>query len=320
MPVTMLRPGDTSKPNPFTVCLVANPFLEAPYDSNQFVPDPVMQAKVEFDNTVQYIQDALFCRLPNQVEPALSDPRLAASVRVVEIWEPNLPEEPGNALVGQDFASHQLWTRRLACRDFVRTRQIEADVIFALSASATHTRATTWYATDNDGAGGVGFTYDQQRRQHCYETLVPGCVALHVTSTSLTALHEFQHAMSSYTNGALVDLYVESPTDINCRNGRPIPPLFVVYNGQSYQSDLNRDSIGYPPGSQRYHSEAIDATRMVVMDNYWNSTPSEACANDKLTRQFVVDRILAKMLRPTAPAVARTSSPSRSSLASEPSV
>jgi hypothetical protein len=303
------------------VCLVANPFLEAPYDSNQFVPDPIMQSKAQFDNAVQYILDALFCRLPHQVEPALSDPRLATGVRLMGIWEPNLPDEPGNALVGQDSASNQLWSRRLACRDFVRSRRIEADVIFAVSSSATHTRATTWYATDNDAAGGVGFTYDQQRRQHCYETLVPGCIALHVSSTSLTALHEFQHAMSSYTNGALVDLYVDCRPDINCRNGRPIPPLFVIYNGQSYQSDLNRDSIGYPPGSQRYHSEAIDPGRMVVMDNYWNSTPSEACANDKLTRQFVLDRILAKMSRPASPAVASTpASSSRSSLRSQPSV
>lgn len=300
MPVTILRPGDINKANPFTVCLVGNPFLEAPRDSGQLMPDPVMQAKPQFDRTVQYIQDALFCRLPNQVEPALSDPRLAANVRVVEIWEPNLPKLPENALVAQDYASDQLWSRRLVCRDFVRARDVEADVIFAISASRSHTRATTWYATDDDGAGGVAFLYDQQQRQHCFETLVPGCVALHVSAESLTALHEFHHAMSSYTNGALVDLYVESPPEINCKRGRPIPQLFVIYNGHQYTSDQNRDSSGYPPGSQRYHSEPIDATRMVVMDNYWNSNPSEACANDRLTRQFVLDRILAKMARPPA--------------------
>src|SRR5207247_4595238 len=39
--IQVIRAGDTVKPNPFTICIVANPALEAPWTSGQFMADPI---------------------------------------------------------------------------------------------------------------------------------------------------------------------------------------------------------------------------------------------------------------------------------------
>lgn len=47
--VRIVRPGDISKNDPFTICVVANPALEAPLRSGQFIVDPITGARAEFD-------------------------------------------------------------------------------------------------------------------------------------------------------------------------------------------------------------------------------------------------------------------------------
>ena len=298
--IRILRAGDTTKANPFTICIVANPALEAPWQTGQFIIDPITADAAAFDACADYINQSLFGGLPNQQETALADPAIAPFVKVVSIIESGLPPADANALVAQDSESDLLIARRTVFRPFLAARNLDADVAYAVSKSNTHTRASAWFTSDDDTQGGVPFTFDGQTLAHRYQCLIPGTIAIHSSATSLTALHEFHHAISSYTNGSIVDLYVDSSPGLNCKTGRPIPPDFAVYNGVTMASDPVRDHLGYPPSWQSYHCELHDPNLPAIMDNYWLAAPaadSNACQNDRITRQFVSDRVRAKLSR-----------------------
>jgi hypothetical protein len=70
---------------------------------------------------------------------------------------------------------------------------------------------------------------------HRFYKVVPGTIAIHSTASSLTAVHEFGHAISSYTNGKIMDLYVDSAAGFDNLLGRRIPPIFCDYNGRNFQ-------------------------------------------------------------------------------------
>jgi hypothetical protein len=176
---------------------------------------------------------------------------------------------------------------------------LHADVAFAVSASPTHNRASAWFTSDDDSRGGVPFTLDGVSLSHRYYCLIPGTVALPADSKSITALHEFGHALSSYTNGGVTDLYVNSNPALNVKQGRPIPIVFGQYNGANFLSDQTRDGLGYPPSWQSYHCELINPAIPAVMDDYWLAATGvpEQCEHDKITRQFLLDRLRAKTMR-----------------------
>lgn len=229
--IRILRAGDITKSNPFTICIVANPALEAPWQTGQFAIDPIAADPAAFDACADYINQSLFGGLPNQREQVLSDPAIAPRVRVISVFESGLPPVDANSLVAQDSTSELLIARRTVFRAFLAARSLSADIVYAVSKSGTHTRASAWFTSDDDGRGGVPFTLDGQVLTHRYECLIPGAIAIHSTATSLTAVHEFHYAISSYTNGSIVDLYVDSSAGLNCKRGRPIPTGFATYNG-----------------------------------------------------------------------------------------
>lgn len=68
---TVIRHGDTSKPDPFTILVVANPVLEQPLDSGIFVVDPIMSNPTGFASCVNYVNLSLFAKLPGQADPML---------------------------------------------------------------------------------------------------------------------------------------------------------------------------------------------------------------------------------------------------------
>jgi hypothetical protein len=154
-----------------------------------------------------------------------------------------------------------------------------------------------WYTTDDDARPGAAFSLDGIALSHRHWYLVPGTVAIHMNATSLTAVHEFQHAASSYSNGQVVDLYTDSLPGLNCKRARPIPASFANYAGTVYPSDLTRDGLGYPVGWQSYHCALHDPTSPAVMDNYYAAVSPEQCQNDTITRQFMIDRLRAKIAR-----------------------
>lgn len=299
-PVTrVIRAGDATKRDPFTICVVGNPALEAPWRSGQFIPDPVTVAQADFDRSTRQIKQVLFGRLPNQAETFLGDPSIGSKVRMITLFAAGLPAEDENSLVGQDGVSSLLVTRRAVFKSFLARYGLAADVVFAVSGSESHNRASAWLTSDDDGGPGLPFTLDGVALHHRFHNLIPGTVALHTTSGSVTALHEFGHALSSYSNGQIVDLYVDSPAAANNKRGRPIPTRFAVYDGINIAADPVRDGIGYPPGWQSYHSALHDPEYPALMDDYWQATgeAAERCQHDQLTRRFLLDRVRAKQSR-----------------------
>jgi hypothetical protein len=297
-PITVL-PGDAGKPNPFTILIVANPALEAPWSSGTVIRDRIVSKKAEFDACVKYIVDALTQALPLCAEPLLNDPVIRGRTRILSLFDPTLPVSPRNAFVGLDSGSSLLIARRDEINAFIAAKGILADIVYAITAGDDlHDRASAWFTTDDAAAGGIAFNFDGNNLTHCYEAAIPGTIAMHAHTTGPTAAHEFCHAISSYSNGSIVDLYVDSLPGINNKRGRPIPGVFGSMNTMSYGSDPSRDHIGYDAGWQSYHSDLTDATRPALMDNYWHAADPLACQNDRITRNFIIDRLRAKTGRP----------------------
>lgn len=297
--IRVIRTGDNTKPDPFTICVVSNPALEVPWQSGQFITDPVTTAQAEFDSSVRYVERALFGALPNQAEALLGDASISPQVRMVSLFVQGLAAEDANALVGQDGLSNLLVARRRTFKPFLARYNLVADVVYAISKSESHTRASAWFTSDDDSRPGIPFTLDGVALHHRFYNLIPGTIAQHTTSTSLTAVHEFSHALSSYSNGQIVDLYVDSPPGANNKRGRPIPGRFAVYNGTNIAADPARDGIGYPPQWQSYHAALHDSNFPAVMDDYWQAVDGipEHCQHDQLTRRFLLDRVRAKQAR-----------------------
>lgn len=298
--IKTIRAGDTSKTNPFTVIIVSNPALESPWKSGTFMVDPITSNQAAFDACAGYVVDALFGKLPNQSEKFIADPAIAPKIRIISLFVSGLPAQHSNSLVAQDGASVLLVARRAVFIPFLSGFGLDvADVVYAVSQSESHSRASAWFTSDDDGLGGVSFRLDGGTFHHRFFNTVPGTIALHSSSTSLTAVHEFSHALSSYSNGSVVDLYVDSGPGLNNKNGRPIPPNFATYQGSSMASDPSRNGLGYDAGWTSYHCELLDASLPAVMDNYWRAGDGvpEHCKHDKITRQFLMDRLRAKISR-----------------------
>ncbi|HEU0051526.1 MAG TPA: hypothetical protein VFQ39_00070, partial [Longimicrobium sp.] len=143
------------------------------------------------------------------------------------------------------------------------------------------------------------FVVDGLAFHHRHESLVPGTIAQHASAGSLTALHEFAHALSSYSNGLLADLYVDGSEGVNNKHGRPIPATFASYDGAVFATDPARDGLGYPEGWRSYHCQLHDPEYPAIIDDYWQARDglSERCQHDQITRRFLLDRVRAKLGR-----------------------
>ena len=297
----ILRSGDTSKSNPYTILLIANPALETPWNSSTFMVDPIMSDQVGFDSCVQNAVACVFGTRPGQAETFLADPLIGPRIRVVSIFQVGLDALDANSLVAQDGVSNMLIARRQVYVAFLARLGQQADVVYSITKSDSHTRASAWYTSDNDAGPGVNFTLSGVALSHRFYCLIPGTIALHISSSSVTPLHEFGHAASSYSNGSVCDLYLDSPPALNNKRGRPIPINFGTYNSAAFASDGARGGIGYPPGWQSYHSELNNPSLPALMDDYWQASTGgggpDACQHDKITRQFLRERIIAKLSR-----------------------
>jgi hypothetical protein len=300
--LAVVRPGDTTKAHPYTIVIIANPVLETPTGSGVYAVDPIMANLAAFNASVNYIVTNLFGGLAEQRETFLNSPGIGPKIRVLSLVVPNLPVNGSNALCGQEATGNIIDPLRSAFLPFLKRFNLQADVAYAVTASPTHTRASAYPGTDDDLSAGVSFTMDGRTLNHRFFSSIPGTIAISTTSSSMTALHEFGHASSSFNNGYVTDLYVDNrpiANTINAKDGRPIPVNFANYNGTNMLSDKTRDGLGYPATWQNYHCELIDATLPAIMDNYFQApdgTPTH-CRHDRITRQFFIDRITAKLAR-----------------------
>lgn len=292
---------DRSSSNPFTIAIILNPFLYSPGGSPTLVRDPLQGHLPDFYDAARYIVDCLYGRLPAQAEKLLDDWRLRGKIRVDSYVDCGAGQSDANALVALDDMGDLLIPRRQHVLNWLTRNRIFADVAYVVSGSTTHGRAAAYMATDDEGQGGTPFHYDGTSYMHCYYSSVPGTIAIHSTSRSLTALHEFSHAVSSYSNGMIIDLYINgtNKSGINKKHGRPIPVDFCDYNGMVHRSDLGRGPLGYGTGWTSYHCELFDASSPALMDDYWREPHGvpERCQHDKISRQFLLDRLIAKIGR-----------------------
>jgi hypothetical protein len=300
MPATIavLQNGDAHVANPYTIAIVANPALESSAGSGVFLADPILLDMAAFDGAATYIYDVLFGRLPGQAEQLLADRRLGPRMRVVKVFDV-LPATDANSLVTLPDAQ-LLEPRRDFFAPFLANYAITADVAYAVSASATNWLASAFYTTEDTARGGRPFDVDGSPFTHWNYCTIPGTVAIHSAARGMTALHEFGHAASSYSDGMVLDQYVDGGVGLNNKRGRPIPPVFGTLTGTSYNSDATRDGLHYPAGWQSYHPELSDPRVPSLMDNYKKAPGrmSEACQFDMLTRQFLYDRLGTKVSRP----------------------
>jgi hypothetical protein len=299
--VCYIRKPGANKPNnnPYTICIIANPFYESPTNSGSLFVDPISHSEQLFNSKVSYILSALFGQLPNQAETMLLP--VSHEFRVISIFDDELQSADENALVSEQ--DDLVVARQLNFATFLATyqagsqQQLKADVAFAVTA-ANNSRSSAWYTQDNDAGGGIPFVYEGRTLHHRFENIHPGTIALHTSAVSLVALHEFGHAASSFTNGMILDLYLDNIPAINVKRGRPIPVQFASYSQTNFACDPVRDGLGYEPGWTSYHCQLINAHAPAVMDNFWYGTPPEQCVHDAITRRFLMDRVNAIMSRP----------------------
>ena len=146
---TVIRAGTPGKVDPFTILVIANPALEAPWNSGTFVADSMatQAQRSNFDACVSYVEQSLFTGLPGQAEVILGDLAISPHIRVLSLLITGLPAESRYAFVAQDGVSNLLDARRNAIRDFLIEQNLIADVVYAISASASHQRASAWFTT-----------------------------------------------------------------------------------------------------------------------------------------------------------------------------
>ena len=297
--VTVLQPGDTTKLTPYTIALIANPALETGPGTGAFLPDPIQTDPTAFDRAAAYTYDVLFGRLVGQAERLLADAAIGLLVRVVKVWHAGLSPADTTALVTH-FPPNLTEARRTKFAPFLANYGLTADVAYALTASATHERATAWFTTEDTTRGGVAFTVDGAARTHWHFCAIPGTVAQHVSSRSMTGLHEFGHAASSFTDGMVVDQYVDGGVGINNKKGRPIPTAFGTVDAATFRLGRSAGRAGLP-GRVAVVPPGLDQPAVPsLMDNYWMAPSGvpEQCVFDTLTRAFFRARLLAKLSRP----------------------
>ncbi len=285
------------KEAPYAIGFFACPAIRT--NAGALVADPVIADRPAFHAAVARSLDNLL----RSAEDVLRANNLEAAVQFVCVHDETRALVDAFALVQED-STNMIEARRDLFRGFADDYLVAADVGFALSGSATHTRSTAWFTTDDAGRPGVGFTYDGAAFSHRRFASVPGTVALSTTAGGLTALHEFGHAASDFNNGMVDDLYVDGlrpGLQVNKKARAlatdPVPPNFAAYDFTEFASDAARDGLGYPATWTSYHCELLDPARPNMMDNFWFADDPRLCRLDRLTRAWLADRLAAKASR-----------------------
>lgn len=295
--------GDQGTVHPFYILVLNNIALERPLNSGVFSADMngagVGGRDIKlFTSCAEYLYKSVFGKLPGQCDQMLGRSMHASKVKFHSMYISDLIATDATAFAGEEVASGtgMLTPRRTAVSGMLNWLGVNPDVVFIVTNSPTHTRASAFASKDDIGRGGVATSYDGHPFIHCYWHSLPGIATIHVTgSTSLTGAHEFCHAFSSYPNAFIADLYVDGSAAFNRKSGRPIPSQFAEYAGKSYATDMN---FPYPAGWKSYHSQREDANNPALMDNFWTGNPvPNVCRNDEITSAFILDRLAVKVSR-----------------------
>src|SRR5258708_17385456 len=88
----------------------------------------------------------------------------------------------GPALVGEDgvAGSTIISPRRSAVPSFLSYIGLNPDIVFIISRSPAHTRASAYGTTDDDNRGGITAYYNGRVIVHRYYHVIPGMAAINV--------------------------------------------------------------------------------------------------------------------------------------------
>jgi hypothetical protein len=301
--VRTLYPGRPTM-EPYTFIFAANPAIEPPLfvAGNAPVTDPVLSDRTAFHDVVRHC----LTNLLTLTESLLRTDNFEANIRFVSIFDRAAEATAANTLVGR-VSPNLIEPLRERLNSFVGRYWENPDIVFCISGNSGNTRASAWFTTDDNSRAGVSFTYDGTTPTHRRYTDIPGSAAIStfMDTTGLTAIHEFGHAASDFNNGMVIDLYVDGTRTgfvvnkkMRVRATDSIPNNFGSYGTTTFQSDQNRDGLGYPATWRSYHPALVDTTRPNLMDNYWNAASQpQQCRLDGLTFNWFADRLRAKILR-----------------------
>jgi hypothetical protein len=182
------------------------------------------------------------------------------------------------------------------------------DIVYAVTDSATFTRASAQAIVDAAPTNAGPYTYDGTNRGHGLRPRRPGVIALstNMDTTGLTAIHEWGHAASE-ASAWVWDLYVDAGSgtfDVNKKFRTlatdAVPANFATVDTTTYAADASRDSLGYPADWRSYQPALRVANRPNLMDNYWQAAAGGVlqCRFDPLTFDWLLRRTRAKANRP----------------------
>lgn len=334
----ILSEGSSKNGNePYTIAIVANPVLESeilPADEPlKWRRDPILNKPALFQSKVACIIGSL---ASNQMirERFLDNDKM----RIITYFNPDLvPQDKlikdgKNALcLEKDFdiiiepIQRQNGENRL--NDFLDRELLDGsgnrfmvDVVFAVTASDTHTRSSALYTIDKKDPLGplYKFRYKQGspviERHHAPFPEIPGLVAYSAWDTRLkTPLHEFAHAMSSTVNGLIHDEYYDDvpqpvsinnppfPLDILGKNlliinkqaGKTIPDVFGIYDFRDQERTFVADrAVIKPPDFEAFVPARLNPRVPCTMDI---STDQDRF--DRFIEIFMHDRLQVKSER-----------------------
>jgi hypothetical protein len=284
---------------PYTFVFAATPAFEAL--GGGAGADAVLTNRPGYHDIVRHCVENLL----TLTESLLREDNLDASVRFVSIFDNTQGATSANALV-RAIAPNMIEPVRERMNGFTGRYGEDPDIVFCLTGSTMFTRASAWFTTDDNTKDGVNFIYDGTARTHRRFTDVPGSAALSLLmrTDGLTAIHEFGHAASDFNNGMVIDLYVPGTRTGFVVNKKmralttdAVPAGFATYGPTAFQSDQDRDGLGYPSTWASYHPALVDATRPNMMDDYWQAAEPQRCRLDGLTFSWFRDRLRSKILR-----------------------
>lgn len=298
--VEVVRAGEP-KARPYTIAFVGNPAVIC--DGGRVMPDPMLGKPSEFYSAVGYCLNSLFM-LP---ETLLRTKNFVRNVRIVVIF-PRFLEDPRKHPLLIEHPKHAVGEPdRDATDRFVKACGEIPDVTFVVHGWKPCRYASARASIDDATSSSTEFTFDGRLREHGHFPSVAGSIAIpHFADRAHPVpLHEFCHAASDSTNGAIIDLYVDetiSKLVINkkhrLRSTDPVPDHFTYYNGTEFSSDRYGPGAGYPDRWRSYHPDPQTRTAHNLMADYrLSASGARNVRLDPLTRRFLRDRLRAKLGR-----------------------
>ncbi|MFQ5864372.1 MAG: hypothetical protein ACE5IW_03990 [bacterium] len=279
----------TTKENPYTVVILANPFIESPSNSSskpaEFKIDPILNKPDIFKAKVSLILSGLANNYVVQ--------HFMPKIRFVAIFDPAMGEldqfDQKRILTGEELkdmsSDQQKWhemAARALCREYFVggiigpvqgriNRYLErrypaigrTDIVFAVTASETHIRSSARFTVDDETGVADSFIFratpDAPQLKGYYRPYaeIPGMVAYSAWDERLkTPIHEFAHAMSSSKNGLIDDEYYD---DLFYDTTKTI---VINKRHATAEMDINKDKIFQPGELPLIFSQYIENGRI----------------------------------------------------------